>query len=79
MPMLQTNLRLTPEGKARLLTLAKMTKRSPRDVVELLIAQAELSGVADLTLSQPNALTAGRPKTIGSLPYLSQGGPPDAA
>jgi hypothetical protein len=50
MPGVQTNLRLTPEGRARLLKLAARVRRSPRDVVEMLIEQATVGDAPDITL-----------------------------
>jgi hypothetical protein len=46
----QTNLKLTPQGRAQLLRLAKRTRRSPRDVVEILLAQARVRDEPDIVL-----------------------------
>lgn len=65
----QTNLKLTRKGRARLFKLAKLTRRSPWDVIEILVAQARVRDKPDIVLVGTVALGEA----------LGQTGPDDAA
>lgn len=48
MDVIQTNLKLTLKSRTRLMELAKLTRRHPRDVMEILLEGAQVRREPDI-------------------------------